>query len=125
MEKLCLLINYYCFTIQSTYLVRTKDTKRKLVFHLVRLLKIFPEYLTSYCDLPSKRIHYQPVAGFPTRGTKTKYIFFYERKFLKWNGGELTKVGLITSDALKIKVNTIVMHYSVYFDFQCIRRYKH
>ena len=29
----------------------------------------------------------------------------------------------LTSDALKIKVNTIVMHYSVYFDFQCIRRY--
>ena len=30
----------------------------------------------------------------------------------------------ITSDALKIKVTTtIVIHFSIYFDFQCIRCY--
>ena len=32
---------------------------------------------------------------------------------------ESTKV---TSDAMKIKVNTVVMQYGVYIDFLCIRR---
>ena len=30
---------------------------------------------------------------------------------------------MLTFDALKIKQNTVVMHYWVWFDFQCIRRY--
>ena len=30
---------------------------------------------------------------------------------------------VLTSDAMKIKVNTVVIQYCVYFDFQCIRRY--
>ena len=29
----------------------------------------------------------------------------------------------VTSDAMKIKLNTVVIHYCVYFDFQCIIRY--
>ena len=35
----------------------------------------------------------------------------------------LVKRSLIqTSDAMKIKVNTVLCHYNVYFDFYCIRR---
>ena len=30
---------------------------------------------------------------------------------------------ILTSDAMKIKVNTVLYHYCVYFDFHCIRRY--
>ena len=33
------------------------------------------------------------------------------------------RIGTLTSDAMKLKVNTEVYHYCVYFDFHCIRRY--
>ena len=35
----------------------------------------------------------------------------------------LTDFWVLTSDALKVKVNTVVRHYCVYFDFWCVRRY--
>jgi len=81
--------------LKYNHLSTDKRYQTKMILHLVRQLKTFPEYLTSYCDLPSKRIHYRPVVGFPTRGTKFKIYFFYKRKFLKWNGGELKKFELV------------------------------